>query len=146
MFETRLASGIIYSTFSWPCRQFLPFPYIARPSRKPSTIRSKIVAAVTPPPSASTPLTASPKAASPLAFGSPKMVHLPVQPPETAMMEMPRSPSSTSEERDQFDEDPFATRRGSKGNQLWGSPLPPGQAERQRDFTSQKRRWTVNER
>lgn len=49
MFETRLASGIIYSTFSWPCRQFLPFPYIARPSRKPSTIRSKIVAAVTPP-------------------------------------------------------------------------------------------------
>lgn len=97
-------------------------------------------------PKAISPKAISPKAASPQILGSPKMVHLPVQPPETAMMETPRSPSSASEERDQFDEDPFAARRGSKGNQLWGSPLPPGEAERQRDFTSQKRRWTVNER
>lgn len=97
-------------------------------------------------PKAVSPKAVSPRSASPQVLGSPKMVHLPVQPPETAVMETPRSPSSASEERDQFDEDPFVVRRGSKVNQLWGSPLPPGEAERQRDFTSQKRRWTVNER
>jgi hypothetical protein len=29
---------------------------------------------------------------------------------------------------------------------LWGSPRPPGEAERLRDMSSMKRRWTVNER
>ncbi|KAI1758698.1 hypothetical protein GGR53DRAFT_215313 [Hypoxylon sp. FL1150] len=54
-----------------------------------------------------------------------------------------------SEERDQFDESSVprlwaGTGVGNGG--LWGAPRPPGEAERIRDFSSTKRRWTVNER
>ncbi|KAI1496648.1 hypothetical protein F5X99DRAFT_61449 [Biscogniauxia marginata] len=57
------------------------------------------------------------------------------------------SEASHDEEHDTFDE-ATAPRlwagTGSRG--LWGAPRPPGEAERLRDFTSTKRRWTVNER
>ncbi|OTA55965.1 hypothetical protein K449DRAFT_408563 [Hypoxylon sp. EC38] len=55
--------------------------------------------------------------------------------------------SSNSEERDKFDEE--AVPRlwpGTSTSGLWGAPRPPGEAERIRDFSSTKRRWTVNER
>ncbi|KAI0161927.1 hypothetical protein GGR52DRAFT_145622 [Hypoxylon sp. FL1284] len=59
------------------------------------------------------------------------------------------SQTSLSEERDQFD-DTIAPRlwsaTGASKNGLWGTPRPPGEAERIRDFSSTKRRWTVNER
>jgi hypothetical protein len=47
------------------------------------------------------------------------------------------------EEDDKFDENGLPSFSGSG---LWGTPRPPGKAERTRDFTSTKRRWTVNER
>jgi len=34
----------------------------------------------------------------------------------------------------------------SKGIGLWGSPRPPGEAERLRDLGPHKRRWTVTEK
>ncbi|KAI1073479.1 hypothetical protein F5B20DRAFT_513598 [Whalleya microplaca] len=51
-----------------------------------------------------------------------------------------------AEEHDKFDdvEPPAQLWTGNGG--LWGSPRPPGEAERLRDFSSAKRRWTVNER
>lgn len=59
------------------------------------------------------------------------------------------SQTSQSEEHDQFDEATAprlwaGTGVGNGG--LWGAPRPPGEAERIRDFSSMKRRWTVNER
>lgn len=51
------------------------------------------------------------------------------------------------EEHDTFDEDkalPSLTGKGNGG--LWGAPRPPGEAERIRDFSAHKRRWTVTER
>ncbi|KAI5862054.1 hypothetical protein GGS23DRAFT_125365 [Durotheca rogersii] len=52
-----------------------------------------------------------------------------------------------SEEHDQFDEDAAPRLWASKGTgSPWGTPRPPGEAERLRDFSSTKRRWTVNER
>lgn len=57
------------------------------------------------------------------------------------------SESSHGEGHDQFDED-LAPRlwAGAGNGGLWGAPRPPGEAETIRDFTSTKRRWTVNER
>ncbi|XXG99492.1 Putative zinc transporter msc2 [Hypoxylon texense] len=59
------------------------------------------------------------------------------------------SQTSQGEEHDQFDEATAprlwaGTGVGNGG--LWGAPRPPGEAERIRDFSSTKRRWTVNER
>ncbi|KAI0537851.1 hypothetical protein GGR58DRAFT_470101 [Xylaria digitata] len=48
------------------------------------------------------------------------------------------------EEHDKFDEDPVP--RVWAGTGLWGAPRPPGEAERLRDFSAHKRRWTVTER
>ncbi|RYC55168.1 hypothetical protein CHU98_g11042 [Xylaria longipes] len=51
------------------------------------------------------------------------------------------------EEHDKFDE--VAVPRlwpGTGNGGLWGAPRPPGEAERLRDFSSSKRRWTVTER
>ncbi|KAI0478399.1 hypothetical protein GGR56DRAFT_320595 [Xylariaceae sp. FL0804] len=57
-----------------------------------------------------------------------------------------RGPSQ-HEEDDQFDEDAAPRLWAGTGNGgLWGAPRPPGEAERLRDFSSTKRRWTVNER
>ncbi|KAI0869285.1 hypothetical protein GGS24DRAFT_479244 [Hypoxylon argillaceum] len=51
------------------------------------------------------------------------------------------------EEHDDFDEYAVPSLWGGTGNGgLWGTPRPPGEAERIRDFTSSKRRWTVTER
>ncbi|KAI2618040.1 hypothetical protein GGS26DRAFT_391348 [Hypomontagnella submonticulosa] len=57
------------------------------------------------------------------------------------------SQSSHGEEHDKFDEHalPRLWSNASSGG-LWGAPRPPGEAERIRDFSSTKRRWTVNER
>ncbi|KAI1358071.1 hypothetical protein F5Y08DRAFT_322675 [Xylaria arbuscula] len=49
------------------------------------------------------------------------------------------------EERDTFDVDSVPQLWGSSSG-LWGAPRPPGEAERLRDFSSTKRRWTVTER
>ncbi|KAI1410337.1 hypothetical protein F5Y13DRAFT_168230 [Hypoxylon sp. FL1857] len=57
------------------------------------------------------------------------------------------SQSSHGEERDKFDEDAVPRLwAGTSNGGLWGAPRPPGEAERIRDFSSTKRRWTVNER
>ncbi|KAI1141967.1 hypothetical protein F5Y05DRAFT_369288 [Hypoxylon sp. FL0543] len=57
------------------------------------------------------------------------------------------SQSSYGEERDKFDEDAVPHLwPGTSSGGLWGAPRPPGEAERSRDFSSTKRRWTVNER
>ncbi|KAI0848072.1 hypothetical protein F5Y00DRAFT_239713 [Daldinia vernicosa] len=57
------------------------------------------------------------------------------------------SESSHGEGHDQFDEDLTPRLWAGAGNGgLWGAPRPPGEAETIRDFTSTKRRWTVNER
>lgn len=51
------------------------------------------------------------------------------------------------EEHDKFDEDAAPRLWAGTGNGgLWGAPRPPGEAERLRDFSSSKRRWTVTER
>ncbi|KAI0438761.1 hypothetical protein F4803DRAFT_534023 [Xylaria telfairii] len=51
------------------------------------------------------------------------------------------------EEHDEFDEDTVPRLWAGTGNGgLWGTPRPPGEAERLRDFSSSKRRWTVTER
>ncbi|TGJ79918.1 hypothetical protein E0Z10_g8839 [Xylaria hypoxylon] len=51
------------------------------------------------------------------------------------------------EENDVFDEDPVPRLWGGTGNGgLWGAPRLPGEAERLRDFSLSKRRWTVTER
>ncbi|KAI0799078.1 hypothetical protein GGR55DRAFT_520401 [Xylaria sp. FL0064] len=50
------------------------------------------------------------------------------------------------EEHDKFDEDVVPRLWPGTGNGLWGAPTPPGEAERLRDFSSSKRRWTVTER
>ncbi|KAI0888561.1 uncharacterized protein GGS22DRAFT_151837 [Annulohypoxylon maeteangense] len=57
------------------------------------------------------------------------------------------SQSEHGEEHDSFDENAFPSLwPGTNNGGLWGSPRPPGEAERIRDFSSTKRRWTVNER
>lgn len=59
----------------------------------------------------------------------------------------PRPQTSQGEERDKFDGDAVPQLWAGVGNGgLWSVPRPPGEAERIRDFTSSKRRWTVNER
>ncbi|KAI0184770.1 phosphoglycerate mutase [Xylaria flabelliformis] len=51
------------------------------------------------------------------------------------------------EEHDNFNTDAVPHLRTGTGNGgLWGAPTPPGDAERLRDFSSSKRRWTVTER
>ncbi|KAI1272542.1 hypothetical protein F5Y07DRAFT_379430 [Xylaria sp. FL0933] len=50
------------------------------------------------------------------------------------------------EEHDKFDEDAVPRLWAGTGNGLWGAPVLPGEAERLRDFSSSKRRWTVTER
>ncbi|KAI2465018.1 hypothetical protein F4781DRAFT_44185 [Annulohypoxylon bovei var. microspora] len=55
--------------------------------------------------------------------------------------------SEHDEEHDNFDENAFPSLwPGTNNGGLWGAPRPPGEAERIRDFSSTKRRWTVNER
>ncbi|KAI1455941.1 hypothetical protein F4805DRAFT_252680 [Annulohypoxylon moriforme] len=55
--------------------------------------------------------------------------------------------SEHGEEHDSFDENAFPSLwPGTNNGGLWGAPRPPGEAERIRDFSSTKRRWTVNER
>ncbi|KAI1100443.1 hypothetical protein F4804DRAFT_45548 [Jackrogersella minutella] len=57
------------------------------------------------------------------------------------------SMSSYGEGHDNFDENAIPRLwTGTNNGGLWGTPRPPGEAERIRDFTSTKRRWTVNER
>ncbi|KAI1208474.1 uncharacterized protein F4807DRAFT_431461 [Annulohypoxylon truncatum] len=57
------------------------------------------------------------------------------------------SQSERDEEHDSFDENAFPSLwPGTNNGGLWGAPRPPGEAERIRDFSSTKRRWTVNER
>lgn len=51
-----------------------------------------------------------------------------------------------SEEHDTFGDTDVAVPRlwaGTGNGGLWGAPRPPGEAERLRDFSSTKRRWTV---
>ncbi|KAI0198902.1 hypothetical protein F4808DRAFT_434206 [Astrocystis sublimbata] len=58
-------------------------------------------------------------------------------------------PEHHDEEHDDFDEDSVPklwAGTGSGNGGLWGAPRPPGEAERLRDFSSSKRRWTVTER
>ncbi|OTB00557.1 hypothetical protein M426DRAFT_65651 [Hypoxylon sp. CI-4A] len=56
------------------------------------------------------------------------------------------SQSSYGEGHDKFDEEALPRLWAGASNGLWGAPRPPGEAERLRDFSSTKRRWTVNER
>ncbi|KAI1484817.1 hypothetical protein F5X96DRAFT_662743 [Biscogniauxia mediterranea] len=57
------------------------------------------------------------------------------------------SETSHEEEHDNFNEATVPRLWAGTGNGgLWGTPRPPGEAERLRDFTASKRRWTVNER
>ncbi|KAI0892729.1 hypothetical protein F4806DRAFT_479015 [Annulohypoxylon nitens] len=57
------------------------------------------------------------------------------------------SQSEYGEEHDKFDENAFPSLwPGTNTGGLWGAPRPPGEAERIRDFSSTKRRWTVNDR
>ncbi|KAK7927464.1 hypothetical protein PG985_004462 [Apiospora marii] len=84
--------------------------------------------------------------------------HLPVQPPETAVEDsIDEKTKSHSAERGASAGAPSPSLWGSGGGGgagggggggggLWGAPRPPGEAERIRDVTSSKRRWTVNER
>ncbi|KAH7031637.1 uncharacterized protein B0I36DRAFT_243920 [Microdochium trichocladiopsis] len=52
-----------------------------------------------------------------------------------------------AEATDHFDEDVVPHLWAGTGNGgLWGAPRPPGEAERIRDHTSTKRRWTITER
>ncbi|KAI1121493.1 hypothetical protein F5Y10DRAFT_256238 [Nemania abortiva] len=58
-----------------------------------------------------------------------------------------KDPEHHDEEHDNFDEDTVPRLWAGTGNGgLWGTPIPPGKAERIRDFSSSKRRWTVTER
>ncbi|KAI0006274.1 hypothetical protein F4779DRAFT_30433 [Xylariaceae sp. FL0662B] len=74
-------------------------------------------------------------------------------------IQSPESPNKASpllgvkpphpEEHDKFDEDiapQLWPGTGTGNGGLWGSPRPPGEAERLRDFSAVKRRWTVTER
>ena len=54
--------------------------------------------------------------------------------------------SAVGEEEDRFDDAAPHLWAGTGNGGLWGVPRPPGEAERLRDFSSMKRRWTVNER
>ncbi|KAI1086495.1 hypothetical protein F5B19DRAFT_479057 [Rostrohypoxylon terebratum] len=57
------------------------------------------------------------------------------------------SQSEYGEEHDKFDENAFPSLwPGTNTGGLWGVPRPPGEAEKIRDFSSTKRRWTVNDR
>ncbi|KAI0964827.1 hypothetical protein F4678DRAFT_454787 [Xylaria arbuscula] len=55
-------------------------------------------------------------------------------------------PEHHDEDHDNFDEDSVPRLWANTANGLWGAPRPPGEAERIRDFSSSKRRWTVTER
>jgi hypothetical protein len=51
------------------------------------------------------------------------------------------------EEHDKFHDGPLPRLWAGTGNVgLWGTPRPPGEAERLRDFSESKRRWTVTDR
>lgn len=53
--------------------------------------------------------------------------------------------STKGEENDKFGDDVAVPRlwAGTGNGGLWGAPRPPGEAERLRDFSAAKRRWTV---
>lgn len=53
--------------------------------------------------------------------------------------------STKGEEHDKFGDDIAVPRlwAGTGNGGLWGAPRPPGEAERLRDFSAAKRRWTV---
>lgn len=96
-----------------------------------------------------------------LHFSQEKTADKPVEPPSSNLQAEPKGgqiPGSSldeedneeavlegedDEENDKFDENGLPS---FSGTGLWGTPRPPGKAERTRDFTSTKRRWTVNER
>ncbi|KAK9776785.1 hypothetical protein AB5N19_10663 [Seiridium cardinale] len=74
-------------------------------------------------------------------------------PPPEPIVEMPEhedghlpvaSPPAHREEHDKVDTDAFPP--VTTGSDMWGTPRPPDEAEKMRDFSSQKRRWTVSER
>ncbi|KAK8105632.1 hypothetical protein PG999_008991 [Apiospora kogelbergensis] len=80
--------------------------------------------------------------------------HLPVQHPKTVtvdsleekMMEPRSEDRGTSDGRSSPSLWGGGSGGGGGGGGLWGAPRPPGEAERIRDLSSSKRRWTVNER
>ncbi|KAH9908338.1 hypothetical protein F4778DRAFT_344450 [Xylariomycetidae sp. FL2044] len=64
--------------------------------------------------------------------------------PETTKSSIPLTPAD--EAHDKFDDlSPSQLRAGTGNGGLWGSPRPPSEADRLRDFSSSKRRWTVTE-
>ncbi|KAI5919781.1 hypothetical protein F4810DRAFT_685664 [Camillea tinctor] len=66
--------------------------------------------------------------------------------PATIPLESACSDTSHEEEHDTFDEATVPRLwAGTGSGGLWGAPRPPGEAERLRDFSASKRRWTVNE-
>lgn len=57
------------------------------------------------------------------------------------------TPEHHDEEHDTFEEEILSRPRAGTGSGgLWGAPQPPDEAERLRDFSAHKRRWTVTER
>ncbi|KAI1194505.1 hypothetical protein F5X97DRAFT_311069 [Nemania serpens] len=57
------------------------------------------------------------------------------------------TPEHHDEEDDMFEEETLSQPwTGTSTGGLWGTPQPPGEAERLRDFSAHKRRWTVTER
>lgn len=68
-----------------------------------------------------------------------------VEVPELETEHLPvLQPPAQSEEHDDFKV--ITSPSLSSGSGMWGVPRPPDDAERMRDFSSQKRRWTVTER
>lgn len=66
-------------------------------------------------------------------------------PPLLSPAEKAEAEAVMEEERDLFDEDAVVPHlwAGTGNGGLWGAPRPPDEAERLRDHTASKRRWTV---
>ncbi|KAJ1333066.1 hypothetical protein MN608_03056 [Microdochium nivale] len=81
------------------------------------------------------------KDSSPLAASVPADAHDRVQTADESSL-------LKAEATDHFAEDAVVSHlwAGTGNGGLWGAPRPPGKAERIRDHTATKRRWTVNER
>ncbi|KAH6659338.1 hypothetical protein BKA67DRAFT_11004 [Truncatella angustata] len=65
---------------------------------------------------------------------------------ETEHLPVLLAPTVQGEDHDAFDTNAFPSYSSASGSGLWGTPRPPDDAEKLRDFSSQKRRWTVTER
>ena len=65
---------------------------------------------------------------------------------ENKKQQQQKEAKAEEEEEDRFDDAVPHLWAGTGNGGLWGAPRPPGEAERLRDFSSTKRRWTVNER